>query len=137
MRGPRPGVGVVAVTVLWVALAGGLGAVVRLVLDGELRRRTGDTVLPVGTLAVNLSGSLLLGLVSGLAAGALLPASAALVLGGGFLGGYTTFSTAAVETVRLAAERRPGAALGHGVGMLAGAVLLAAAGLVLGLAVTG
>lgn len=124
-------------TLVWVALAGGLGAVVRLLVDGELRRRGAPTWLPAGTMVINLSGSLLLGLVTGLATAALLPASAAVVVGTGFLGGFTTFSTAAVETVRLAAERRTGAALVHGLGMLVAGVLLAGLGLVLGLAAAG
>ncbi len=121
--------------VLWVALAGGAGAVTRLVLDGALKAWTGARY-PVGTLVVNLSGSLLLGLVVGLA-GTGLPGSARLVLGAGFLGGYTTFSTAAVETVRLAGERRGLAAAAHGLGMLLGGVALAALGLALGLALAG
>lgn len=121
--------------VLWVALAGGAGAVARFVLDGLVKTRTGARY-PVGTTAINLSGSLLLGLVVGLA-GAVLPEPARLVLGTGFLGGYTTFSTAAVETVRLAAERRPRAAWANGLGMLVAAVGLAALGLRLGLAIAG
>jgi CrcB protein len=121
--------------VLWVALAGGAGAVARLVLDGLLRARRG-TGYPVGTAAVNLSGSLLLGLVAGLS-GAVLPEPARLVLGTGFLGGYTTFSTAAVETVRLAGERRRRAALAHGLGMLLAGVGFAALGLWAGLALAG
>jgi CrcB protein len=123
------------VIVLWVALAGGLGAVARLVLDGVVKARTGAGY-PVGTTVINLSGSLLLGLVGGLA-GTLLPEPVRLVLGTGFLGGYTTFSTAAVETVRLAAERRPLAAWANGLGMLVAAVGLAGLGLWLGLAIAG
>ena len=119
-------------TALLVALAGGLGAVARLVLDGWATSRTGGRY-PAGTLLVNVTGSLLLGLVTGLAAGALLPPRWALVLGTGFLGGYTTFSTASFETVRLLQERRWLAAALHGVGMVVLSVLVAAAGLWLGL----
>ncbi|WP_375430316.1 fluoride efflux transporter FluC [uncultured Friedmanniella sp.] len=121
--------------VLFIALAGGVGAVARLVLDGVLRSRASGRY-PVGTVVINLSGSLLLGLVVGLT-GALLPEAARLVLGTGFLGGYTTFSTAAVETVRLADDRRWPAAWAHGLGMLVAGVGLAALGLGVGLALVG
>jgi CrcB protein len=123
------------VTTLWIVLAGGAGAVARLVLGGVVNAWTGARY-PVGTTVINLSGSLLLGLVVGLA-GAVLPEPARLVLGTGFLGGYTTFSTAAVETVRLAAEQRRLAAWAHGLGMCGAAVALAALGLWLGLTVAG
>jgi CrcB protein len=116
--------------VLGVALAGGLGAAARLVLDGAVRQRIRD--YPLGTLLVNLTGCLLLGLVTGLTAAAVLPPSAQRIVGTGFLGGYTTFSTAAVETVRLVRERRVAAALLHGLGMLVGGVALAALGWALG-----
>lgn len=119
-----------------VALAGGLGAVARLVVDGEVRRRLGDA-LPRGTVLVNLSGSLLLGLVTGLATAGLLPPLARVVVGTGFLGGYTTYSTAAVEAVRLALEGRWTAAVVDAAGQLLAAVLLAGLGLVAGLALAG
>jgi CrcB protein len=118
------------VIVLWVALAGGLGAVARLVLDGAVRQRVPGH--PLGTVLVNLTGSLLLGLVAGLAAGAALSPSVQLVAGTGFLGGYTTFSAASVETVRLVRDGRWSAALLHGLGMLVGSVALAALGWGLG-----
>ena len=121
---------------LGVSLAGGLGAVARLVVDGEVRRRLGDQLLG-GTVLVNLSGSFLLGLLTGVAAAGLLPAPARLVMGTGFLGGYTTFSTAAVEAVRLVLGGRRAAALVHGAGQLVAGVLLAGMGLALGLALTG
>ena len=123
-----------AALLLLVALAGGAGAAARLVVDGEVRRRLGDD-LPRGTALVNLTGSLLLGLVTGLAAGRLLPPAAGLVVGTGLLGGYTTFSTAAVEAVRLALEGRHRAAVLHGVGQLLAGVLLAGCGLAAGLAI--
>lgn len=118
---------------LVVALAGGVGAVARLLVDGEVRRRLGDD-RPWGTALVNLSGSLLLGLVAGLAAGGLLPPAAQVVVGTGFLGGYTTFSTAAVEAVRLALGGHRRAAVLHAAGQLAAGVLLAGCGLLAGLA---
>ena len=118
-------------TVLLLALAGGLGAVARFVLDGALTASR-SWRYPVGTTLINLSGSFLLGLLAGLAAGHLLPASGLLVLGTGFLGGYTTFSTAAYETVRLAERRRWGTALAHGVGQVVVATLLAALGFLAG-----
>ncbi len=120
---------------LGVALAGGLGAVARLVVDGEVRRLDGR--LFGGTVLVNLSGSFLLGLLTGLAAALLLPGPARLVVGTGFLGGYTTFSAAAVEAVRLVLDGRRAAALVHAAGQLVAAVLLVGAGLALGLALAG
>ncbi|NWN87504.1 MAG: CrcB family protein [Micrococcaceae bacterium] len=61
--------------------------------------------LPVGTILINFSGSLLLGLVGN----GLVPAQIATTIGGGLLGGNTTFSIASVETIRLAEQHRYGA----------------------------
>ena len=115
-----------------VAAAGGFGAVARYALDTLLRARSGSD-LPVGIAVVNLTGSLLLGLVTGLALARLLTSPGQLVLGTGFLGGYTTFSTATLDTVRLLQQGRHLAAVGNGVGLLLGTVVLAAGGLWLGL----
>jgi CrcB protein len=85
----------------WAAVAalGGAGAVLRFLLDGAASGRWGGD-LPVGTLAVNLSGSLLLGVVAGTGIG-----GDALVLAGtATLGSYTTFSTWMLETHRLAED---------------------------------
>jgi CrcB protein len=117
--------------VLAVAVAGGVGAVARLVLDGVLRSRF-VLNFPLGTTVINVSGSLLLGLVTGLALTHGLPAEWRAVLGTGFLGGYTTFSTASYETVRLAQQRRYRAALINGFGMMVLAVAAAGLGLWLG-----
>ena len=87
-------------TVMLVMLAGGLGAATRFVLDGVVRGRWGHA-LPVATIVVNVTGSALLGLLSGAVLFHGLSAAAYAVLGVGFCGGYTTFSTAMVETVRL------------------------------------
>lgn len=115
-----------------VALAGGLGAAARFVLDGFLR--TNATAYPLGTFLINVSGSFLLGLVTGFALSAVLPGAALLVVGSGFLGGYTTFSTASIESVRLIQSRRYGIALLSSVGMLVLAVLASTVGFLLGTA---
>lgn len=117
--------------VLAVAVAGGLGAVARLVLDGAIRSRVRVNI-PLGTTVINVTGSFLLGLVTGLALAHGLPAEWRAVLGTGFLGGYTTFSTASFETVRLAQQRRYRAAAFNGVGMLLLALAAAGLGLWLG-----
>lgn len=112
-------------------LAGGVGAALRFVVDGLVRERTSGSY-PVGTTLINLTGSLALGLVTGLAAAAVLPESARLVVGTGLLGGYTTFSTHSVETVRLAQQRRPGLSALNAVGTLVLGVALAGAGYAVG-----
>ena len=120
------------ITGLLVCVAGGLGAVARFVLDGVVSSRT-RARYPVGTTAINLSGSLLLGVVLGLALGQVISERWQIVLGAGFLGGYTTFSTASVDTVRLLQAHRWGAAVANAFGMLLASLLLAAAGLWVGL----
>jgi fluoride exporter len=120
---------------LWVVLAlsaaGGIGAACRLVVDGFVKARVRMSY-PLGTTIINVTGSFLLGLVTGLALAHALPQEWRLILGTGFLGGYTTFSTASFETVRLAQDGRWGPALANGFGMLAGSVLAAGLGLWLG-----
>lgn len=89
-------------TPVLVALAGGLGALVRFLVDAEIGRRTPRLGLPLGTLVVNITGSLLLGWVIGWWTFHTGDPGLKLILGTGFLGGYTTFSTACVEAARLA-----------------------------------
>jgi CrcB protein len=84
-----------------VLLGGALGALARYVVDGWVHRVL-DTGFPYGTLTVNLSGSFLLGLVAVLTFERLLLGSEwRVLLGVGFLGAYTTFSTWQYETFRL------------------------------------
>ena len=120
--------------VLLLIAAGGLGAVCRFVLDGAIGSRSGSGY-PLGTLVINISGSLILGLLTGLTLAHLLPDTVRLVLGTGFLGGYTTFSTASFETVRLVQERRIPAALLYGLGTLLATTAVAGLGLLIGLSV--
>ncbi len=84
-----------------------------------------------GTIAINLSGSFLLGgLLTGLVTSQVAPPESwQLVLGTGFLGGYTTFSTASYETVRLLQERKTLIGAINALGTLIGATLAAGLGL--------
>jgi CrcB protein len=88
----------------------------------------------VATTVINLSGSLLLGLLTGLVANHLLPPQWRLIVGTGLLGGYTTFSTASFETVRLLEDHRYVAAALNGFGMLIIGTAAAALGFGIGLA---
>ncbi|MBW3607160.1 MAG: fluoride efflux transporter CrcB [Actinobacteria bacterium] len=99
-----------AAMLLAVGLLGGAGSVARWLLDRAVTHRAAHhtcpgrrrPVFPAGTLAVNLSGTLLLGLLVGVAPGG----DALRLLGVGLLGSYTTFSTWMLETERLAAGGR-------------------------------
>jgi fluoride exporter len=86
---------------LGVLVAGGFGAVLRFLVDGAVARRAARS-FPFGTLAVNISGAALLGLLGGLA----LSRHAALLADTAFVGSYTTFSTWMLETQRLSEERQ-------------------------------
>lgn len=113
---------------LLLAAAGGLGAATRFLFDGVLRSRM-KTAYPWATTIINVSGSLVLGFVIGLTLTHLLPTDLAAVIGTGFLGGYTTFSTASYETVQLIKQGRYGWSLASGFGMLVLAVAAAGLGL--------
>ena len=88
---------------VWVGvlLAGGVGSVLRFLVDGAVARRVARP-FPFGTLAVNISGAALLGVLGGLA----LSRHAALLADTAFVGAYTTFSTWMLETLRLGEERQ-------------------------------
>jgi fluoride exporter len=118
------------VTALWVALAGSAGALARFGLDGGLRRRW-PTTFPWATLVVNVTGSLLLGLVTGLVLFRGEPDPLRIIVGTGFCGGYTTFSTASFETVRLLQTGRRRQAATNAVSSLLLTVLAGGAGLAL------
>ncbi len=118
-------------TIVLLAVAGGLGAGTRFILDGLLRSRL-RTALPIGTMLINITGSLVLGLLTGLVMAHQASPELVKVLGVGFLGGYTTFSTASFETVRLFQTGRVGFALISGLGTFVLSVGAAISGLILG-----
>ncbi len=113
-------------TVVLMALAGGLGAACRSLVDVEVGRRTSSR-LPWATFAVNVTGSFALGLLVGAAAGS----DVLLVVGTGFLGGYTTFSSASLEAARALVEHRRADAAAIAVAMAAACVAAASLGVVL------
>jgi CrcB protein len=82
-----------------VALLSGTAALARFLLVALLSARTAGT-FPLGTFVVNISGSLLLGLVTGLA----VEGDALVLIGSATLGSYTTFSTWMLESERLAED---------------------------------
>ncbi|MCH8612956.1 fluoride efflux transporter FluC [Arsenicicoccus dermatophilus] len=124
---------------LGVALAGGLGAALRLTVDTWVRERAardaayGLSAYGLGTLLINVAGSLALGLVVGLASRELLDPAWRLVLGTGLCGGFTTFSTASLDTARLVPAAGPGRATLHA----AATLVLSLAAALLGLALAG
>lgn len=85
-------------TLLMIALGAGLGAPARYLTDRCVQSRH-DTVFPWGTLSVNLVASLALGIVTGV--GAHLSTDLALLIGTGFCGALSTYSTFSYETLRL------------------------------------
>lgn len=114
-------------------LMGGVGAILRFLVDSAITQRNSSRI-PLGTLVVNLTGSLLLGLLTGWAShGSSTAEDVQLVLGTGFCGGFTTFSTASVESVRLLATRR----LRLGISYAAATLILCCAIAWAGLALTG
>lgn len=115
---------------LGTALAGGAGSAARLVVDGVARSLV-PVRWPIGTALINVAGSLLLGLVAGLALAGVVAEEWRILLGTGLLGGFTTFSTASVEAARMLLEGRRAAALAYGLGTWAAALTAALLGLAL------
>lgn len=118
-------------TALLVLAGGLLGAPARFLTDAWVQARHASRV-PWGTITVNLVGSLLLGLVAGLSGAGHLPAWGLTLVGTGFCGALTTFSTLSFETWRLLEERLWLTAAAQAVGSVAAGLLAAAAGWWLG-----
>lgn len=111
-------------------LAGATGALTRFLLDASIKRRW-HTAFPWATVIINVTGSLLLGILAGLVLFGDQPSAWQTVVGTGFCGGYTTFSTASFETVRLVQQNRRGLALLNATGSLVMSVAACAVGLAL------
>ena len=113
---------------LIVALAGGAGAVLRALVIHQVGVRRDDP-LPLGTMLVNASGSLVLGILTGLSLYHGLGSHLLAVVGVGLCGGYTTWSTASWETVHLLHTGHRAYAAIYTVGGLAVCLGAAAAGI--------
>lgn len=110
-----------------IGLTAALGAACRYLLD-QIVQHQHDQTFPWGTFVINVSGSLLLGLSTGLALHHGLPAVPTALIGVGFLGGYTTWSTYLWETLALAEAGALQEAALNVVGSLAAGLAAAAAG---------
>ncbi len=118
-------------TYVWVGLGGAAGAAARFAVSQWTGTRWGWT-FPWGTLAVNLTGSLAIGLVMTLLLARGADPTYRLLLVTGFLGGYTTFSAFSFEALSLLEARRWDAAALYVIGSVLLSLLAAALGLGLG-----
>ena len=110
-----------------VVLIGGAGSVLRFLADGVVASAAGRD-FPLGTLAVNVSGAVILGVITGLVLGH----DQALLAGTAAVGSYTTFSTWMLETQRLAEERQHRKAAVNVIASLALGIAAAALGRLIG-----
>lgn len=121
------------INILLVGAGGCLGSMARYLTVVSLDKKL-NSIFPYGTLAVNLLGSLLLGVVMAIA----LKKTGTyhqewkLFLGTGFCGGFTTFSAFAAENMNLLEQRLPGTAILYVVLSLTGGLLAVWTGFVLG-----
>ena len=114
---------------LGVAGGGSAGAVTRFLVDGWLDARSRG--FPLGILLINVTGSLLLGILGGLVLFHDAATAWQVVLGTGYCGGFTTFSTTSFASVRLAQGGSPVLAAVNVLGTLLLTVSAATAGLLL------
>ena len=98
--------------ILWVGLGGFAGAVLRYLTNGVVQRWTSNSRLPHGTMAVNIIGCLVIGLLSYLGdTHSILNTHLRLLILIGFLGAFTTFSTFGNETLGLFQDANSGMAI--------------------------
>ena len=117
--------------IVLIAVGGAAGAVARYLVDATISQRW-PSALPWGTLAVNLSGSLVLGVLFALTVErGVLPASSRAPVMIGFIGAYTTFSTFMLESWRLVED----GAVGFAVANIVGSCLLGLVAVFIGVAI--
>lgn len=119
------------VLVLVVGAAGAAGAVARYLVDGLVQDRTSG-LFPAGTLVVNVAGSFVLGVVTGLALHHPALHATRTAVGAGFCGALTTWSSTSWETVRLAEEGAARTALAQLAANVGGSLVAAGIGLAIG-----
>lgn len=117
-------------TVILTAVGGGVGSVLRVLLDGVIHRANKTDVL-LGTIVINVTGSFVLGLVTGLMLARLMPDDLERIIGTGVIGGYTTFSTASVEGARYIEDGRRRLAVIQAISMAVLSLFAGLAGLAL------
>ena len=105
------------ITLIAASLAAGLGAVSRFKLDSFVAGKSNRSI-PVGTITVNVFACFLVGLTIPLCASGAMTPETSKIISTGFLGGFSTFSTATIEGVRLLEEGRNADAFKHTIGML-------------------
>jgi CrcB protein len=121
-------------TLLMIALGAAVGAPSRYLIDRAVQSRH-ESVMPWGTLSVNVIGSLVLGALTG--AGTAVSPTVASLLGTGFCGALTTYSTFSFETWRLIEEESYGAALTNVAVSIVAALAAVAVGYAASAALTG
>lgn len=102
---------------LFIGIGGFIGSIVRYLIGNPLNMSYANSI-PMGTLVVNATGSLLIGIIIGLEQRSLMPATWRLFLATGICGGFTTFSAFSAETVGLLQDQKLGLALFYAVSSL-------------------
>lgn len=118
-------------TLLMLGVAGALGSVARFAFSEWATKRWPGT-FPLATLLINVTGAFALGLLMTVGGADSALAQERLVLGTGFLGGYTTFSTLSYDTHSLYRSGQTGAAWLNALGSLAIGLAAAALGIAIG-----
>lgn len=139
MTPDTPGLQVVSLLVLAIAVGGALGSVARLWVSDRVRRRCGPG-FPWGTLAVNLSGAFAIGVLAGWRGVPMPGATSDLLWLGlvvGLLGSYTTVSSFALQTLQLWDVGLRNAAAWNVLASVAGCLLSAIAGVAAGILLAG
>ena len=121
-----------SLVILCVAIGGLIGAPTRFLVDRLVADRV-EADFPLGTFLINVSGSFVLGLLTGLDLAGHMPLVVKALVGTGFCGAYTTFSTWSYETVRLLQEGEYLEAFTNAILSVVVGLLAAGAGMALGL----